>query len=201
MKLISISHRIVLIAVICADILLGGIVARGQGIITGSLSGTVMDSTGAVIPGATVTVTDLAKGTSFNTKAQSDGNFAFQALPIGTYSLTITSSGFATTQIPSVAVVTGVDHSVGKQVLGAGSSTTVIVESQPGAQIETTQAQVTTTFDTQQITNLPTAGGFDELALLIPGVVDVHADNFSNSNGVGISVNGEDRKSTRLNSS
>ena len=191
MKLISISHRIVLIAVICADILLGGTVARGQGIITGSISGTVVDSTGAVIPAASVTVTDLAKGTSFNTKAQSDGNFAFQALPIGTYSLTITSSGFATTQIPAVSVVTGVDHSVGKQVLGVGASATVTVESQAGAQIETTQSQVTTTFDTQQLTNLPTAGGFDELALLIPGVVDVHADNFSNTNGVGISVNGE----------
>ena len=191
MKLISISHRIVLIAVICADILLGGTVARGQGIITGSISGTVVDSTGAVIPTASVTVTDLAKGTSFNTKAQSDGNFAFQAIPIGTYSLTITSSGFATTQIPAISVVTGVDHSVGKQVLGAGTSTTIIVEAQASAQIETTQSQVTTTFDTQQLTNLPTAGGFDELALLIPGVVDVHADNFSNTNGVGFSVNGE----------
>ena len=100
-------------------------------------------------------------------------------------------SGFATTQIPAISVVTGVDHSVGKQVLGVGTSTTVTVESQAGAQIETVQSQVTTTFDTQQISNLPTAGGFDELALLIPGVVDVHADNFSNTNGVGISVNGE----------
>jgi Carboxypeptidase regulatory-like domain/TonB-dependent Receptor Plug Domain/TonB dependent receptor len=190
-QLISVFHRLVLIAVIFANILLGGTVARGQGIITGSISGTVVDSTGAVIPAASVTVTDLAKGTSFNTKTQSDGNFAFPALPIGTYSLTITSSGFATTQIPAVSVVTGVDHSVGKQLLGVGASTTVTVESQAGAQIETVQSQVTTTFDTQQLTNLPTAGGFDELALLIPGVVDVHADNFSNTNGVGISVNGE----------
>src|ERR1700723_883081 len=191
MKLISISHQIVLTAVICVGVLLGGSIARGQGIITGSISGTVVDSTGAVIPAASITVTDLAKGTSFNTKAQSDGNFAFQALPIGTYSLTITSSGFATTRIPSVAVVTGVDHSVGKQVLGVGTATTGTVESQAGAQIETTQSQAPPSFDPQQITNLPTAGGFDELALLIPGVVDVHADNFSNTNGVGISVNGE----------
>jgi hypothetical protein len=191
MRQIAIWRRTVLTAIVCAIILLGGNAARGQGIITGSISGTVVDSTGAVIPAASITVTDLAKGTSFNTKAQSDGNFAFQALPIGTYSLTITSSGFATTRIPAVGVETGVDRSVGKQVLGVGAATTVTVEALPGAQIETVQAQVTTTFDTQAVANLPTSGGFDELTLLIPGVVATHADNFSNTNGTNFSVNGE----------
>jgi hypothetical protein len=191
MRQIAIWRRIVLTAIVCANILLGGNAAKGQGIITGSISGTVVDSTGAVIPAASVTVTDLAKGTSFNTKAQSDGNFAFQALPIGAYSLTITSSGFATTRIPAVGVETGVDRSVGKQVLGVGTATTVTVEALTGAQVETVQAQVTTTFDTQAVANLPTAGGFDELTLLIPGVVATHADNFSNTNGTNFSVNGE----------
>ena len=132
MRQIAIWRRIVLTAIVCAIILLGGNAAKGQGIITGSISGTVVDSTGAVIPAASVTVTDLAKGTSFNTNSQSDGNFAFQALPIGTYSLTITSSGFATIRIPAVGVETGVDRSVGKQVLGVGAATTVTVEALPG---------------------------------------------------------------------
>jgi hypothetical protein len=132
MRQIAIWRRAVLTAIVCAIILLGGNAAKGQGIITGSISGTVVDSTGAVIPAASVTVTDLTKGTSFNTKAQSDGNFAFQALPIGTYSLTITSSGFATTRISAVGVETGVDRFVGKQVLGVGAASTVTVEALPG---------------------------------------------------------------------
>lgn len=131
MRQIAIWRRAVLTAIVCAIILLGGN-AKGQGIITGSISGTVVDSTGAVIPAASVTVTDLTKGTSFNTKAQSNGNFAFQALPIGTYSLTITSSGFATTRISAVGVETGFDRFVGKQVLGVGAASTVTVEALPG---------------------------------------------------------------------
>jgi hypothetical protein len=132
MRQIAIWRRAVLTAIVCAIILLGGNAAKGQGIITGSISGTVVDSTGAVILAASVTVTDLTKGTSFNTKAQSDGNFAFQALPVGTYSLTITSSGFATTRISAVGVETGVDRFVGKQVLGVGAASTVTVEALPG---------------------------------------------------------------------
>src|SRR3984957_10772905 len=124
MRQITIWRRTVLTAIVCAIILLGGNAAKGQGIITGSISGTVVDSTGAVIPAASVTVTDLAKGTSFNTKAESDGNCAFPALPIGTYSLTITSSGFATTRIPALGVETGVDRSFGNQVLGVGAAST-----------------------------------------------------------------------------
>ena len=56
--------------------------------------------------------------------------------------------------------------------------------------LETSEAQLTTTFDAQALTQLPVAGGFDELALLIPGVVNTHANNFSNTNGVGFSSNG-----------
>jgi len=165
--------------------------AFAQGIITGSISGTVVDSTGAVIPQAIVTAKDLAKGTSVTTKSQPNGEFAFQALPIGTYDITIESSGFSSIKVGAVNVTTGTDHSLGKETLTVGASTQVDVESLSTAQLETTQSQVTTSFDAQEITGLPTGGGFDELALLIPGVVNVHATNFSNTNGVGFSVNGE----------
>ena len=58
--------------------------------------------------------------------------------------------------------------------------------------------QVTTTFDTQQVSQLPVSGGFDELALLIPGVVATHGENFSNTNGTGISSNGQRGRSNNF---
>ncbi len=163
----------------------------GQGIVTGSISGTVVDPTGAVVPQAVIVAKDVSKGISFTTKSQNNGDFAFQALPVGTYDLTLTAAGFATINIPAVGVTTSTDHSLGKKALTIGAASTVDVEALSTAQLETTQSQVTTSFDSQQLSSLPLGGGFDELALLIPGVVNVHATNFSNTNGVGFSVNGE----------
>ena len=64
--------------------------------------------------------------------------------------------------------------------------------------LETTQSQISTTFDTQQVANLPLAGGFDELTLLVPGVVATHANNFSNTNGTGFSSNGQRGRSNNF---
>ncbi|MEO6806432.1 MAG: TonB-dependent receptor [Edaphobacter sp.] len=64
--------------------------------------------------------------------------------------------------------------------------------------METSQAQITSTFDTQSITDLPTGGGLDKLALLIPGVVRTLGDNFSNTNGVGFSSNGQRGRSNNF---
>ena len=173
------------------SVLLSPVFASAQGIITGTISGTVTDASGAVIPNATISAIDKQKGTPFKTTSQADGNFSFQALPVGTYTVTVTSSGFANSEFNNVAVTTGVDDALGKVALGIGASSSVDVNVDTGAKLETTEAQVTTTFDSAQLSNLPLSGAFDEAALLIPGVVNTHADNFSNSNGPGFSVNGE----------
>jgi outer membrane receptor for ferrienterochelin and colicin len=100
-------------------------------------------------------------------------------------------SGFAGLTLNNIEVASSREQALGIQKLSPGAAEAVVEVS--GAQniLETSQAQVTTTFDSEQLTNLPTAGGFDELALLIPGVVDTHVDNFSNTNGANFSVNGE----------
>jgi hypothetical protein len=163
---------------------------HAQGIITGTLSGTVVDPTGAVIPNASVTVVDLAKGTSFTATSQSDGNFRFQALPIGSYSLTISSASFAATKIPAVEIASGVSRDLGKQPLKAGASTDVTVEAVTTAQLDTTESQVSSTFDSEQLQSLPLGNGFDSVALLEPGVAPTHDLNFANTNGANFSSNG-----------
>ncbi|MGA2050175.1 MAG: TonB-dependent receptor [Terracidiphilus sp.] len=165
--------------------------ARAQGITTGSISGGVSDATGAVIPGARIAATAKATNVTLTTTTGSDGSFSFKDVPIGTYTIVITESGFAGLTLNNIEVASSREQAVGIQKLNPGSEVAVVEVSAAENILETSQAQVTTTFDTEQLTNLPTAGGFDELALLIPGVVDTHGDGFSNTNGANFSVNGE----------
>ena len=60
------------------------------------------------------------------------------------------------------------------------------------------RSQITTAFDTQQVSQLPVGGGFDELAILVPGVVATHGENFANTNGTGISSNGQRGRSNNF---
>jgi Carboxypeptidase regulatory-like domain/TonB-dependent Receptor Plug Domain/TonB dependent receptor len=172
-------------------LLAGSLSLRAQGIITGSITGTVADATGAVIPGAVVIATQTATNQSSKTISGKDGSFSFKALPIGSYQLVISNAGFSGLTLNHVDVDSNKVQSLGVQNLQAGSTNAVVEVNATANILETAQAQVTTTFDSQQVTNFPTAGGFDELALLIPGVVDTHADGFSNTNGANFSVNGE----------
>ena len=165
--------------------------AGGQGIVTGSITGTVADPTGAVVPGATVTVTDPTKGVKRSVTSGGDGTFSFGDLAIGKYTVTINGTGFAPLTLNNVEVDANRVQSLGVEKLITGSANEIVEVSSAAALLETSESQVTTSFDTQQVETLPVAGGFDELALLIPGVVATHADNFSNTNGAGLSVNGQ----------
>jgi hypothetical protein len=61
---------------------------------TGSVTGTVTDASGAVVPGATITVTDLATNRAVSVQSQADGSFSVNALPIGNYKAEATRQGY-----------------------------------------------------------------------------------------------------------
>src|ERR1700678_1042840 len=187
MKLISISHRIVLIAVICAGIILGGSVARGQGIVTGTLTATVQDSTGAVIVGAKVTVTKTDTNTVFTAATNAQGGFSLNDLPVGIYTVKIESSGFSVLAVNDVHVDANRTQSLGIEKLVTGGTAATLEVDAAQVLLETTEAQIWTTIETQQVSELPVGGDFDELAVLIPGVVATHSANYANTNGTGIS--------------
>src|ERR1700723_2385177 len=165
--------------------------AHAQGINNGNISGTVADQTGAVIPGATITATATATNIKAVTTSGADGNFSFKDVPVGSYTIVISASGFSGLTLNNVQVAASRDSGIGVEKLNPGGAQAVVEVSAAENILETSQAQVTTTFDSQQVSNLPLGGGFDEVALLIPGVVNTRADAFSNSNGVSFSVNGE----------
>ena len=88
MKQLSICRRVVLGAILalsCNYALAVDVTARIKGVVT--------DPTGAVIPNATITATNVATGVVTTTVSSSSGDYRFQALTIGTYSVTVTAPG------------------------------------------------------------------------------------------------------------
>jgi len=165
--------------------------ALGQGITTGTISGTVTDPSGAVISGATVTALDLARGTPRVAQSGGDGTFNLRQVPIGTYRISVSAPGFSATQIDDVAVRAGATTDLTSVQLKIGSTEQVVVNGSAANLLETSDSQVTTTFSTESIQNIPLNNGFDTVTEVIPGVVSTHGDNFSNTNGDNFSVNGQ----------
>ncbi|MBB6145618.1 hypothetical protein HNQ77_003579 [Silvibacterium bohemicum] len=165
--------------------------ASGQGITTGSITGTVTDQTGAVVSNAEITATDIAKGTTIKAASQSSGVFAFHAVPIGTYKLRVSASGFSPGNIDSVVVVSGVTTDLKSVELSITATESVIITGNTSPLLQISDSQVSTTFSGQTLENSPLNNAFDTVAEVIPGVVSTHADNFSNTNGDNFSVNGQ----------
>jgi Carboxypeptidase regulatory-like domain len=84
-----------------------GMRVLGQGIVTGSLAGTVQDQAGAVIRGSTVTAGQTATNATFKSSTGDTGAFQIPRLPIGDYAVTIEALGFVPIKVERVTVSTG----------------------------------------------------------------------------------------------
>src|SRR6184192_35197 len=87
----------------------------------GAINGTVTDPSGAVVAGANVKATNSGTGVTLSTVSTSDGQFAFQDLPLGTYKIEVSASGFRPTAIDNVTVTAGGAYTVPVK-LAAGSA-------------------------------------------------------------------------------
>jgi hypothetical protein len=162
-------------------------------VIKGSISGTVIDPQGAVVSGAQVKAKNEQTGGVFTTTSDSSGNFRLNLLSVGTYNIEVTAQGFKTSTHAGVAVNAGTDAGVGSLKMSVGEASTTVEVSAEAPLIESTQAQVTSTFSgttLQTFSGVQENEGLDRLALFVPGVVATRSDNFSNQNGVGFSSNG-----------
>jgi Carboxypeptidase regulatory-like domain len=160
---------------------------------TGSLSGTVLDQSGAAVPGASVYAVDPATGASESTTTNATGFFKFGLLQVGAYNLTIEKEGFQKKKVDNAQVQVNSDNDLGGIALEVGSTTSTVEVTAAPPMIEATTSQVTNTFTEQEVTTF--AGvqeleGLDYLALQVPGVAPSRDLQFSNTNGVGFSVNG-----------
>jgi hypothetical protein len=136
---------------------------------TGSIQGTVTDPSGAVVGGATVTISNKATGQSIVTSTTSSGTYASGALIPGNYVVKIEAKGFKTVQMPVVVEVN--TTSSGNVRLPLGQTTELIEVQGSAVTVNTEQATVQGVLTSQQIENLPINGrNFLDLAQLEPGV-------------------------------
>jgi hypothetical protein len=159
----------------------------------GSISGTVSDPTGAVVEGAQVMVTHTGTGQVTTTTSDGSGIFKIPLLAVGAYKLQISKAGFRVAVISSVEVNPGVDTGLGTIALQLGATAETVEVSSGTPLVETTQSQVTATFGETYMNNIPGIQenqGLDNLAVLLPGVANSRDNQFSNTNGVGFSVDG-----------
>ena len=139
---------------------------------TGELVGTIYDQTGAVVPGALVAANNLATGASTSAISTTSGQYRIPNLPAGSYKLAVTAAGFTKTELTNLAVE--LNRTVTANfTLRVGEMVTGIEVSGAGVGIDATTAQVSTSFDTRQMADLPTTAtgsGVINLSLLSAGV-------------------------------
>ncbi len=138
---------------------------------TGSIEGTVSDPSGAVLPGATVAVTEQQTGRTFDLAADSLGFYSVRNLLPGVYAVKLSAPGFATKEVTDIAVNAGAIVNVSLKLEIGGGGEIVQVEAQP-FMIDTSRQTVDTVIDSKQIKELPLfSRNFLDLAILAPGVI------------------------------
>jgi len=158
----------------CAAILLAAAPASFAQAIFGSIFGTVADSTGAVIPGATITVTDTAKGTSVSVVSNASGEFTVDHLIPDAYSVKVTMAGFKSFETSGLAVSADESRKIEAVMQTGAAGETVTVNADTVPQLKTDRADVATNFNAQEVEELPIPDhNFTNLQLLLPGAVQL----------------------------
>jgi hypothetical protein len=143
--------------------------------VTGNISGTVTDASGAVIAGAQVVVTNTATGVSTNLTSNDQGLYNAPDLVVGPYQVSASKSGFQTT------VTKNINLTVGKQwvanlVLQVGQATQTVTVESAISQVETQSTAIQSLVSSHQMSNLPLNGrNFEQLLTLAPGVTPTPA--------------------------
>lgn len=178
-----------------AAMLAWAVFANAQGIVTGSISGAVSDPQGAVVSGAKVLAKHLATNREFSAETNAAGLFSLRTLPPGAYELKIEAPSFRTYQSNNVVVSVGEDTSIGaaKMELGAASETVTVEGTAP--LVESTSQQITNTFESKKVQEIPLGNSMDSFALFVPGVATAGDASFSNTNGAELAVNGQRARS------
>ena len=150
-----------------------------------SIEGTLRDQQGAVLPGATVTLTNEESGVSRTTTTDREGHYRFLALAPGQYRLTAELSGFATAEVGNIAITIGrsVEHDF---TMGIQAMEETVTVSGVAPTVDTTKSEVAGVVTQNQIQTLPVnSRQYLNLALLMPGTSQDAGRSFYNNVTVG----------------
>lgn len=181
-RLVSLHRKAITLACLAAAIalLLAGERATAQ-VSTGSIEGTVNDSSGAVISGAQIKVTQTDTDITHSTVSGDDGSFTVPLLPVGSYSIDVEYTGFAPYDQSGIVLTVGQVAAVNISLKPGSASQTVTVEA--NAQIvETTQSSSSSLVNEQQVVGLPLNGRNPASLVFLTGGTTNPVQNIPESN-------------------
>jgi hypothetical protein len=178
----------------------------GQATATASLQGTITDKSQAVITKAEVTLTNKETGAVRTAKANDIGEYRFEVLPAGIYTIKVKAAGFSAAEAKDVEVLVGRTATQNFTLVPGGASETVEVTA-TAPLVDQTKTDVSTNITPEQVTELPLIGrDIADLAYLSPGVkaadsydptknrYSILSVNGQGGRNVNVTVNGIDNK-------
>ncbi len=149
---------------------LAGVSAHGQ--FRASIQGTVTDPTGALIPNAQITITDVATNTSQTATSNADGVYNFGQLPPDRFTITATAAGFTRKVMQNVTIIPEQANSINIQLALGDANTTVNVSADTISAVDTETANIGATITSNEINHMPSFNrDVFTLSQLAPGAV------------------------------
>ena len=159
-------------ALVCATLFssfLGAATSQAQ-TFRGTILGTVTDSTGAALVGATVTVHNVDTGVDRITETTTDGGYLMPELPVGSYDVTVEMKGFQKTTTTGVAVTVAGERRVDASLKPGATSQSITVLGDTLPTVETASDTLGGTFENKQVEELPINGrDYTKLLIMVPG--------------------------------
>ena len=150
----------------------------------GAINGTVTDASGAVVTGATVKATNTGTGVVITSVTTSDGQFAFQDLPLGTYKIEVAMAGFRPVAVDNVAVTAGGAYTLPVKLTPGSAGTTLVEVSAAALTLDTTTAAQDNVLTTEAVQDVPMNGrDFTQFAAVQPGYGGYSVGGFGSLNG------------------
>ncbi|MGA7238025.1 MAG: carboxypeptidase-like regulatory domain-containing protein, partial [Bryobacteraceae bacterium] len=181
--------------------LLAGPAAFGQ-TVTATLTGSVVDASGASVPDASVTLTNASSGNVRKTVTNASGYYAVPAIPAGTYTLTVEAKGFQKSEVKDFALNSADERKIDvTMTLGAVTETVSVTAS--AEQVETSSGEKAQVLDTQVLQNVAVVGrSAAEFLKILPGMTQT-GNGVTNAPGysgevIGINGNGNAGKQSAL---
>ncbi|WP_254063922.1 TonB-dependent receptor [Granulicella sp. S190] len=163
--------------------------------VSATLLGTINDPSGATVAGAKITIVETATGTVHQSITNESGNYTLPDLPPGTYSITTEANGFKKDTHQNIDLLVNTSTRVDITLVTGSVSETVLVTTAP-ALLQTDRADISTTLEAHQISNLPLSSGnsFQSLLNTVPGMAPVVFNNsqfFNANNDLSVNANGQ----------
>ena len=172
-------------------VLVLGVALSASAQTSGSISGTVEDEKQAALPNATVTARNVETNISRTTQTNDEGRYSFVNLPVGAYEVTVEAPNFSKYVQTGITLLLN-QTAVVDVTMKLGGVSEIVTVTENAALLNTTNAEVSTRFDSKRLSELPIATNRSvyNVALSAPGVSQTVTGQSQFASGIGFSANG-----------